>query len=223
MALLSERWFFIRPMLSLAKPLKQTSMKLLLSFFLLSFSVLGFTLGNPQAGQNKALVCSACHGADGHSTNAPWPNLAGQHAAYLVQQLQNYKTGNTRPSPIMSPLVATLTQQDMEDLAAFYTQKPLASSVPPHKLLPRGEKLYRQGDIALHIPACITCHGPDGRGAEQAGFPMISHQQPAYIIQQLEAFKAETRSSDPLKIMRTLCAKLNAQDMQELAEYLAGL
>ena len=198
-------------------------MKLLICCFLLSFALPGFSVGNPQAGQNKAMVCSACHGADGHSTNAPWPNLAGQHAAYLVQQLQNYKTGNTRPSPIMSPLVANLNQQDMEDLAAFYSQKPLASSVPIRKPLPRGEQLYRQGDITLHIPACITCHGPDGRGAEQAGFPMISHQQPAYIILQLEAFKAETRSTDPQKIMRTICAKLTAQDMQELSEYLAGL
>lgn len=124
---------------------------------------------------------------------------------------------------MMGPLVATLSTQDMEDLAAFYAQKLLVPSAPSAHPLPRAEQLYRQGDLGQHIPACIACHGPDGRGAEQAGFPVISHQQPEYIVQQLQAFKAGTRSSDPLKIMRTICAKLSPQEMQDLAQYLAGL
>lgn len=202
---------------------RPTFMKLTLFCLLLSLSLPGFSAGDSKAGQIKSLVCGACHGADGHSTNVLWPNLAGQHAAYLRQQLQHYQAGKVRTSPMMGPLVATLSTQDIEDLATFYAQKPLAPAVPLAHPLPRAEQLYRQGDLSRQIPACIACHGPDGRGAEQAGFPIISHQQPEYIVQQLQAFKAGTRSSDPLKIMRTICAKLSPQEMQELAQYLAGL
>lgn len=198
-------------------------MKRLMSFFLLTYSLVGFAQGDPNAGLNKAMVCSACHGADGHSTNPLWPNLAGQYAPYLIQQLRHYQTNDQRPSPIMSPLAASLNQQDIEDLAAFYSQKTRSSVSPTKKTGTKGEQLYRQGDIERHIPACITCHGPDGRGAEQAGFPMISHQQPAYLIQQLQAFKAGTRKTDPLKIMRTICEKMSSEEMQALADYLSHL
>ncbi len=199
-------------------------MKRLIFCLFLSYALSGLSAGDPQAGQNKSAVCGACHGADGRSSNVMWPNLAGQHATYLLQQLQHYQTGKTRPSPIMVPLVSTLTQQDMEDLAAFYAQKQFAPPAPSSTpTTPRAEQLYRQGDIEQQIPACIACHGPDGRGAEQAGFPVISHQQPEYIIQQLQAFKTSDRSSDPAKIMRTICAKLSPQDMQDLAQYLTKL
>lgn len=179
--------------------------------------------GNPQSGQSKAVVCSACHGENGQSINPLWPNLAGQHAAYLAQQLHHYQKGSDRSSPVMTPLVSQLSAEDIQDLAAFYAQKPLSPSIPNPTPVPRGEQLYREGDIKIHIPACITCHGPDGRGAAQAGFPMISHQQPDYLIQQLQAFKAGTRRTDPLEIMRTICAKLTEKDMQELAKYIGGL
>lgn len=197
-------------------------MKALIVCLLLSFSLPCFSAGDAKSGQSKALVCGACHGAEGQSTNPQWPNLAGQHAKYLVQQLQAYQTGTTRTSPIMAPLVAALTQEDMEDLSAWYAQKPLVT--PGTKASSaHGEQLYRQGDMEKQIPACVACHGPNGRGAEQAGFPMISHQQPEYLIQQLQAFKAGTRSTDPLKIMRTICAKLSAEDMQDLAQYIGHL
>lgn len=199
-------------------------MKQFIFCFLLSYSLLGLTVGSPQTGQSKSAVCSACHGAEGLSSNPIWPNLAGQHASYLLQQLKHYQAGKTRPSPIMAPMVAALTQQDMEDLAAFYAQKPPAPPTPASSSpSPRAEQLYRQGDIDQRIPACIACHGPDGRGAEQAGFPVISHQQSGYIVQQLEAFKTGSRSSDPASIMRTICAKLSPQDMSDLAKYLTTL
>lgn len=199
-------------------------MKLFIFSVLWGLSCIVVAKGDPTAGQTKAQICSACHGNTGQSTNPLWPNLAGQYAPYLLQQLQHYqKNSGPRPSPIMVPLVAMLRPQDMEDLAEFYAHLPPAPSTPSTTPTPRGEQLYRLGDISLQIPACITCHGPDGRGAEQAGFPMISHQQPSYIVQQLEAFKTGTRSTDPLQIMRTICAKLTPQDMQELAQYIAGL
>lgn len=198
-------------------------MKRIFFILLLGFSVMGFSLGNPNLGQTKAIVCSACHGENGQSVNPLWPNLAGQHATYLAQQLHHYQTGKDRSSPVMSPLVAQLTPEDIEDLAAFYAKKSLSASKAISTPSSHGEQLYRQGDTTLHIPACITCHGPDGRGAEQAGFPMISHQQPEYLVQQLQAFKTGTRRTDPMEIMRSICAKLTEKDMQELATYIAGL
>ncbi|PJD92973.1 MAG: cytochrome c4 [Legionella sp.] len=190
---------------------------------LLSLSWTAFANGNAASGQSKSMVCSACHGEQGISTNPLWPNLAGQHAAYLLQQLKHYKDGKTRPAPMMIPMVATLSAQDMEDLAEFYAKKPFGKAISPSSSVTLGERLYRQGDMSKHIPACIACHGPDGRGAAQAGFPVISHQQPEYLIQQLQAFKSGTRTSDPLAIMRTTSEKLSVEDMRALAEYLAGL
>lgn len=193
-------------------------------FFLLLSSPLSLlATGDPIAGKSKAMICSACHGETGISANPLWPNLAGQHARYLLEQLRQFKSGNKRPSPIMSPMVASLTEQDMEDLAIYYAQQPEAAAIktqPPHTV---GEQLFRQGDSLRHIAACIACHGPDGRGNAQAGFPLISHQNADYTVQQLMAFKAKSRQSDPLEIMRTLASKLNPEDMKQVADYIAGL
>ncbi len=79
--------------------------------------------GNPAAGKEKAKACAACHGADGNSTIADNPKLAGQHYDYLVKSLQGYKAG-TRKSPIMAPMAANLSQRDIEDLAAHFSSQP---------------------------------------------------------------------------------------------------
>ena len=78
--------------------------------------------GNAAAGKEKAKVCAACHGADGNSASADFPKLAGQHYDYLVKSLQGYKSG-ARKNPIMAPMGANLSQRDMEDLAAYYSQQ----------------------------------------------------------------------------------------------------
>jgi len=75
--------------------------------------------GDVAAGKAKSVVCAACHGAEGISSNALWPNLAGQHAAYMVKQLKAFKSG-ARKDPVMSPMAAPLSDQDMENLAAYF-------------------------------------------------------------------------------------------------------
>ncbi|MDH3314439.1 MAG: cytochrome c [Gammaproteobacteria bacterium] len=75
--------------------------------------------GDAAAGKSKSAACAACHGPDGNSTNPVWPNLAGQHGAYLVKQLKAFKSGE-RKDPLMSPMAAGLSEQDMENLAAYY-------------------------------------------------------------------------------------------------------
>jgi cytochrome c553 len=78
--------------------------------------------GNPAAGKEKAKACAACHGADGNSASADFPKIAGQHYDYLVKSLQGYKSG-ARKNPIMAPMGANLSQRDIEDLAAYFSQQ----------------------------------------------------------------------------------------------------
>ena len=89
-----------------------------------SVAALVYAQGDPDAGKKKSATCVACHGMDGNSANPMWPNLAGQHAQYLVKQLKDFKAGK-RKDPVMAPMAAPLSEQDMLDLAAYYSaQKP---------------------------------------------------------------------------------------------------
>lgn len=174
-------------------------------------------------GQEKSAICAGCHGAQGNSMNPDWPSLAGQHANYLAKQIHDYKNAQTRQAALMTPMVAGLTDQDITDLAAFYASLPRTSGNTPEKLLSHGEQLYRSGDLNKHITACIACHGPQGKGNAQAGFPVLSGQQPAYTIQQLEAFKNKTRTNDLNSIMQDISARMDHDDMEAVAYYLYGM
>jgi len=79
-----------------------------------------FAAGDAEAGKAKSAVCAACHGAEGISAMDIYPNLAGQKAAYLVTQLQHFRDGE-RNNPIMAPMAKPLSDQDIEDLAAYYS------------------------------------------------------------------------------------------------------
>lgn len=89
---------------------------------LCSLSSGAYAAGNAAAGKSKAAVCGACHGPDGNSMNPQWPKLAGQHAVYLERQLMDFKSG-ARKNALMNPQAAGLSDQDMEDLAAYYASQ----------------------------------------------------------------------------------------------------
>ncbi|AHE65745.1 c-type cytochrome [Legionella oakridgensis] len=185
--------------------------------------ILANAAGNYEAGEKKSAICIACHGPKGISSNPAWPSIAGQHAAYLVKQLQDFKEGKNRNAATMTPIVANLNKQDMEDLAAFYSEQPLPELATTKKYLARGEQLYRGGDFRQHITACIACHGPQGKGNAQAGFPVLSGQQPIYTIQQLQAFKDHGRQNDLNAIMQDISMRMTKEDMDAVAHYVAGL
>lgn len=178
---------------------------------------------NEQALQEKSTVCAACHGINGVSSNQAWPNLAGQHASYLIKQLLDIQKNKGRSAPVMTAMVTNLSPEDIADLAAFYAKQPIPKGATPQKYLKRGEQLYRGGDFTKHITACIACHGPKGTGNAQAGFPVLSGQNPPYTIQQLQAFKAKTRSNDLNSIMRDISQRMDTEDMLAVANYIAGL
>jgi cytochrome c553 len=129
-----------------------------------------FTSGKAADGATKAAVCSACHGPAGNSSNPEWPRLAGQNAVYIAQQLRLFRSG-VRANPVMQPLAASLSDQDISDLAVYFeAQTPQGLEADP-SYWQSGEQLYLRGDHAHDIPACVACHGPVGRGNLAAGYP----------------------------------------------------
>lgn len=182
--------------------------------------------GDAGAGKSKAAVCAACHGTDGNSVNPIWPSLAGQHAPYLAGQIKAIKEGKTRTNPMMAPMVASLNDQDIADLAAYFASLPrrdMAADASKKDLIGAAEKIYRGGDAARGLPACTACHGPTGAGIGTAGFPRVSQQHAPYTAVQLRAFRAGTRANDPRAMMRDVASLLSDADIEGLAEYLAGL
>ncbi|HHF7367667.1 TPA: cytochrome c [Legionella bozemanae] len=197
-------------------------MKKFVLTFILFIPLVLFAQENPSA-MKKAVVCTACHGQEGNSANPEWPNIAGQHPKYFIKQLHDMKDSNLRDAPTMKALVAALNEQDMDDLAVYYAKMPLAQGSTPEKFLKRGEQIYRGGDFAKRITACIACHGPKGTGNAPAGFPVLSGQHAAYTVLQLNAFKDGKRKNDLNHIMQDISSRMSQDDMEAVAHYIEGL
>lgn len=178
--------------------------------------------GNAAAGKTKSLVCAACHGADGNSVNPAWPKLAGQGAPYLVKQLEDFKAGR-RKNPLMSPMAAHLSHQDMENLAAYFSEQKRAPANTPRADVKPGAQIYRGGDAATGVPACMACHGPAGNGNLLARYPSLWGQHAKYVLAQLQAFAAGTRSNDPNHMMRDIAKAMSPAQMKAVSEYVQGL
>ena len=178
--------------------------------------------GDAAQGAQKAAVCGACHGMTGNSVNPEWPNLAGQPEAYVVAQLKAFKDGR-RVNPLMTPMAAPLGEKDMQDLGAHFAQQTPAGLEADPSTWKAGEKLYRGGDARREIPACIACHGPQGRGNGPAGYPALRAQHAVYSYAQLKAFKDRTRESPGSEIMAAITERMTDAEMRALASYLQGL
>jgi cytochrome c553 len=180
--------------------------------------------GSATAGQSKSAVCAACHGADGNSINPMWPSLAGQHAEYLSRQLMAFKAGD-REDVLMSSFAAPLSTQDIADLTAYFEGQTMAPKGADPEVVTLGEQLYKGGVADRGVPACIACHGPSGTGNPLAGFPVVSGQHAAYVVNTLKAYAAGTRRSDAGSnlMMRDIAALLSEAEMQAVASYLQGL
>lgn len=179
--------------------------------------------GDKDRGQAKALTCVACHGVDGNSANPEWPNLAGQHPSYIVRHLRAFRDGE-RVNALMSPMAMGLSDQDIEDLAAYFSAqaaRPTGETDPAKLAL--GQRLFRGGDPARAIAACAGCHGPAGAGNPGAGFASIKGQHAIYTAAQLRAFRSGERKSDSNQMMRGVAAKLSDADIDALASYLQGM
>jgi len=157
-------------------------------------------------GKAKAMVCTACHGADGNSSNPIWPNLAAQNPAYIVAQLKAFKAG-TRQNASMAPMVASLEPGDMVEIADFFAAqtlkvKPLAADQVA--AAEAGQKLYRGGDA-------------------ERGIPALRGQQFDYTVAQLQNYHNGTRQTDAQQMMRTIAKRLTEDDIKNLARYVSAL
>ncbi len=189
---------------------------------LMLISIQAGAAGDPVAGQSKAAVCTACHGVDGNSVTAAWPKIAGQHEEYIYKQLIDFKSGN-RDNPQMTPIVATMNDEDLSDVAAYFSsQKAQPGFAAPENLL-TAERMYRVGDPGSGLASCSACHGPNGSGNPAAKFPALSGQHAEYTIATLKAYKSEDRNNDPNSIMRNIASKLTNSDIDIIANYLQGL
>jgi cytochrome c553 len=165
-------------------------------------------------------VCASCHGADGNSGSPANPKLAQQHPEYLTKQLQEFKSGK-RANAIMSGMSASLSDQDMKNIAAWLsTQKAKPGFAKDKELVALGERIYRGGLADRNIAACSGCHSPNGAGIP-AQYPRLSGQHADYTASQLVSFRDGVRKNSLQ--MSQVAAKLNDREIRAVADYIAGL
>lgn len=203
-------------------------MKKILASLLLTLGVSGLAqaagvVGDAAAGQAKAAVCGACHGPDGNSMAPNFPKLAGQGNRYLLKQLNDIKSGK-RTVLEMTGLLTNLQDQDLADIAAYYSSKQGSVGAADPKLVAAGEALFRGGKLDQGMPACTGCHSPNGVGNPAAGFPHLGGQHAAYVTKQLTAFREGDRTNDgDTMVMRSVASKLSNKDIAALSAYIQGL
>lgn len=182
--------------------------------------------GSAEAGQSKALVCGACHGLDGNSpgVDPTWPSLAGQHAGYIVSQIEAFQGGERENINMTAPM-STLTEQDAHDIAAWFASQAMTPKGADPALVERGQRIYRGGVPDRGIAACIACHGPTGQGNPLAGYPRVSHQRSAYLAKTLRDYRSGDRTSDSElnQMMRNTAEFLLDDEIEALASYMQGL
>jgi cytochrome c553 len=181
-----------------------------------------------EAGQGKSTACLACHGADGNAIVSAlnWPSLAGQHASYIVRQLEAFRTGNRADAGSgMQAMAMTLSEADSRDVAAWFASQAMAPKGADPAQVERGQRIYRGGIPERGVAACIACHGPDGQGNPLAGYPRVSHQHAAYLAKTLRDYRSGSRTSDAElnQMMRNTAEFLLDDEIDALASYMQGL
>jgi cytochrome c553 len=173
------------------------------------------------AGEAKATaVCAACHVADGSRGMPTYPILQGQHPEYLVKQLTEFKEGK-RKNAIMGGMAATLSPDDMRNVAAFYASKKAKDGVAKNPaLVSLGEKIYRGGIAKKSVPACAACHSPHGAGLPSQ-YPRLAGQHSDYVKSQLTSFRQGDRTNSAQ--MSAISANLSDKEIEALSDYVAGL
>lgn len=184
--------------------------------------------GDAAAGEQKAAMCGACHGADGNSMVPMFPKLAGLGEKYLLQQMQYIRDG-LRPVAQMAGQVDNMSDQDLADIAAFYSAKARSVEKANPDLIALGEKVYRAGVAERSVAACIACHSAQGGGNAPAGFPALGGQHADYVAAQLKAYRKgyedpTGRVTDgETMVMRSNAFGLSDKEIEAVAAYVSGL
>jgi cytochrome c553 len=178
--------------------------------------------GDPAAGAAIAQTCNNCHGANGVSTDAAIPNLAGQSAAAIYKQLEDFRSGK-RNAVVMGVYVSPLSEQNLLDLAAYYAAlpNPIANPlIPQSSANTVARRLIEVGDPLRGIAACASCHGPLGL---TPGAPGLRGQQRAYLELQMQSFKDGNRRNDISEQMRSVARQLTGVEIAALSAYYSGI
>ena len=181
---------------------------------LLTLTCAPLAFADAEAGRQKAQVCTACHGPGGNSAIPAVPTLAAQPQQFIVTQLFMFREGK-RTDVQMSPFAASLSNADLNDLAAYFSAQPHAP--PAHVSTPEnvaaGRRITEQHN-------CVACHARTLMG--QQHIPRLAGQQAEYLRVQLRGFKASTRF-DMDGNMTSAAQALTDADIEVLADYLSGL
>jgi len=201
--------------------------------------------GNKDSGKTKAATCVGCHGEDGNSTMPGFPKLAGQHQTYLAKQLRAFKNGD-RISPMMAPLASGLDEQSIEAISEYFAANKISHNPAPilpvsdeddeqpaktevqkkaelEQLIAQGSNLYRNGNLATAVSACIACHGPYAEGNRPASFPGLHSQHADYLIKTLTDFKTGARTKNRENMMNMIAGKMTEQEIKAVAYYISTL
>jgi cytochrome c553 len=171
-------------------------------------------------GQQASATCQACHTADGSRGSPANPILQGQHPEYLVKQLTEFKAGK-RKNAVMSGMAASLSEDDMKHVAAFYGSKHAKAGFAKNKAtVSLGEQIYRGGIMAKAVPACAGCHSPNGAGIPSQ-YPRLGGQHGDYTEAQLLAFRSGARANSAQ--MMAIAGKLSEAEIKAVADYITGL
>jgi cytochrome c553 len=203
--------------------MKMTMIKLA---FTLMISLIALSVqadsGDPVKGKALSATCAACHGPDGNSAVSTYPKLAGQHASYIAKQLQDYKSG-AKENAIMSGMAAPLGDQDILDLAAYFSSQKIKPGTANPELVELGESVYRTGVAESGVPACMACHGPSGSGNPAAMYPALAGQYAEYTATQMQLWKSGERANDLNAVMRTVAKSMTQEQIEAVSSYLQGL
>lgn len=192
---------------------------------LVLFSLQAYAQGDASAGQAKSAICAACHGADGNSVVPNWPKLAGQHENYLVRQIVLIKA-NDRPVPEMMGITPGLSDQDILDLAAWFSSQTASGGVANEPQVELGQRIFRAGNAESGVPACMSCHGPAGEGNPPAGYPALAGQHAMYTAKMLTQFRDGQNWGEAdvsSQIMNGAAEELSDEEIEAVASYIQGL
>jgi cytochrome c553 len=190
--------------------------------------------GAAAKGASLVAVCAACHGSNGISVSAAYPNLAGQQYNYILKQLENFRSG-ARKNAIMSTMAMTIppakAHANLKDIAAFFSRlTPMwvhpaspAGAAPAAQQIELGRAIYDRGVAGKDIPSCAACHGLGGEGNGPMAIPVLAGQHAAYVVTQLEQFASGARHNSPGHVMHTIARAMNAAQEAAVAAYVRQL
>lgn len=209
---------------------------------LISASAGAFAEGNAENGKALAATCTACHSNDGNSASPMFPKIAGLGEKYIYKQLQDIQNAFTNKNPKgtkrriteMSGLLDSKSEQELQDLAAYFASQTMQlTGAKEIKVqtnegievdgLKLGARVYRSGNLDTGVPACTGCHSPRGQGNNPAKYPRLSGQYAEYIEKQLKAFRNGDRTNDAESVMRGVAKNMNDAEIQAVANYISGL